>query len=229
MVGNRRPRIERDAHRNLFLSATMELGDRTSPVRIRTLSTRGATFDGPILPAIGATVCLRRLEISIPARVVGSRGGRCRVAFGGTVSIDDWVSGARSSQRAAAAGQSRVDAIQTAIRAGETFAATPDLAVLPTAPPVDYSRQVAIELDNVKDLLDTVGLALADDVEILTRHEQELQKFDLAVQIIEHLQTIMGSNDRAGAISRVPMHDLRNRLLGAETIKYDRIASEHGG
>jgi hypothetical protein len=141
------------------------------------------------------------------------------VEFDLPVSIDDWVAGVPSSQRTGTIGQSRVDAIQAAIRSGETFAATPDLAVAPAARPVDYSRQVALELDNVKDLLDSVGLALADDVEILMRHEQELQKFDLAVQIIEHLQTIMGSDDRAAAISRVPMHDLRNRLLGARTIK----------
>lgn len=219
MAVDNQPTVEREARKNLFLSATVELGEHSCPVRIRNLSAGGAMFDGPVLPPAGTTIYLRRLEVSAPARVAWSRDGRCGVAFDSAISIDDWITGVYSPNRSGTLGQSRVDAIQAAVRAGETFAEAPDLAVLPSAPPIDYSRQVALELDNVKDLLDGVGLALADDVEILMRHEQELQKFDLAVQVIEHLQTIMGSDDRAAAISRVPMHDLRSRLLGIQTIK----------
>jgi hypothetical protein len=131
--------------------------------------------------------------------------------------VDHDVPGSRF--QAAGAGQVRVDAIQAAIRGGEAFPATSDPALLPLVEPVDYAGRIALELDHVKGLLDTVGLALADDIEILTRHEQELQKFDLAVQILDHLQTIISSDDPAAAISRVPMRALRSRLLGIHNLR----------
>ncbi len=71
----------------------------------------------------------------------------------------------------------------------------------------------------MKDMLHAVADHLTDDSEVLTRHAEALQNFDVATQIIEHLGEILGSADQAQTVARLPMHDLRNRLLGTLTIK----------
>jgi len=211
--------VDREIRENLFLSATVEEADWSCPVRIRNLSTQGSMIDGDALPDVGSVVILRRLQVSSLALVVWQCEGRCGLSFEGPIMIEDWVAGVPSSHRTASIGQARVDALQAAIRAGQDFCAAPTEPTIPSAQPTDYIHRVALELDHVNDLLASIGEALADDEAVLTRHAAELQKFDLAAQIVEHLQTVICSDDHATAIRGLPMHDLRNRLLGIQTIK----------
>ena len=76
-------------------------------------------------------------------------------------------------------------------------------------------RLVARELADLKRLLDEVGETLSDDIDVLMRHEQTLQTFDLAIQTIQYLADLMAAPDRAKAVAEVPMHDLRSRLSGS--------------
>lgn len=211
--------VERQPRKNLFLSATAEAGSVTAPVRIRNLSERGAMIDGPALPDVGSTFVLRRLEIAIGAQVVWNMNGRCGLRLDGTVSIDDWVAGVKQPERFGSLGQTRVDAIQAALRQGEELPADDCLLVSDDSTAEQIDSRIAAELALVRSMLNAVADELTEDMDVLMRHEQALQNFDVATQIIEHLASVVSSADRKSAVAAVPMHDLRNRLRGTLSLK----------
>lgn len=210
--------IERKPRKNLFLSATAEAAGVSAPVRIRNLSEDGAMIDGPALPEVGSTFLLRRLDVAVEARVIWNEGGRCGVKFAAVITIDDWVAGAVTA-RTGSLGQTRVDAIQAAIRSGQALpvGAGFDPPVAQTVD--DLPARIVAELALVREMLEDVADDLTEDLEVLTRHAEALQNFDVATQIIQHLGEVLGSADQAGTVTRLPMHDLRNRLLGTPAAK----------
>ena len=208
----------RPPRKNVMLAATISAGAVSAPVRIRNLSEVGAMIDGPALPGTGAKLTLRRLALSIAATVVWNRGGRCGLALGCPIVVDDWIAGAPSAPSMASVGQARVDQLQSAIRSG---AAMPAETRAPAPSPADIQpveRRIAAELRRVKRMLDIVSEELTDDVGVLTRHERALQNFDIAAMIVEELAVVLAADDREAAVGSVQMHDLRSRLSGRLTL-----------
>jgi hypothetical protein len=206
----------RAPRKNVMLAASISAGAVSAPVRIRNLSETGAMIDGAALPDPGSTLMLKRLELSIAARVVWTREGRCGLSLGSAIVVEDWIAGASSAPALAA--QFRVDQLQAAIRSGaalpaETRAAAPEPA---NAEPVE--RSIAAELARVRRTLDAVTEELTDDVDVLMRHERAMQNFDIAVQVIAELATVMAADDRHAAVGKVQMHELRSRLSGRLTL-----------
>jgi hypothetical protein len=195
---------------NLLLAATIEAGALKAPVRIRNMSASGAMIEGAAFPEIGAPLILRRLEVGIGGTVIWRAAGRCGIRFDGQAVVADWVTGVRRSPEM---GQSRVDAVQAAIRAGQSVPTSIDPRTSTTGPIENLDQRLAEELAYVRRLLDGVGGDLSDDPIILQRHTRMLQSFDVACQILEHLQTILSSPDRGEAVKAVTMQDLRARLL----------------
>lgn len=209
--------VARAPRKNVMLAATISAGPDSAPVRIRNLSEVGAMIDGPALPDPGSTLTLNRLELSIGARVVWNRDGRCGLSLGRPIVVDDWIAGASSGLGARAA-QFRVDQIQSAVRKGialpsETRAADP---AQPELPPVE--QRIAAELTRAKAMLDKVSEELCDDVDVLVRHERAIQNFDIAAMIVEELAAVLAAEDREGAVQAVHMHDLKSRLSGRLTL-----------
>jgi hypothetical protein len=198
---------------NLLLAATIEAGAIKTPVRIRNMSESGAMIEGAAFPAIGATLILRRLEVGIGGTVIWRAAGRCGIRFDGQAVVADWVAGVARNPGVFDTGQARVDAIQAAIRTGQPIPAGTDPKPSATGSTKDLDHRLAEELAYVRRLLDGVGGELSDDGIILQRHARMLQSFDVACQILEHLQTILSAPDRAEAVKAVTMQDLRARLL----------------
>lgn len=213
--------IPREPRKNLMLAATIEADTVTAPVRIRNLSEAGAMIDGAALPEIGSRVMLKRLELSIAATVVWNEEGRCGLKLAGTIDVDEWVAGARRPVKHGSLGQLRVDSIQAAIRSGAPLPEAPPPSPPPAAaiPSGPAEPLIAEELAQLKNTLDEIGDALTEDSAILVRHEQTLQKLDIAAAVIESLADVMAAEDRRGAIANIPMHDLRSRLSGSATLK----------
>lgn len=213
-----RAMIPREPRKNLMLAAMIEAAGVSAPVRIRNLSEGGAMIDGAALPEPGSTLLLKRLELSVQASVVWTHDGRCGLALAHRIVVDDWIAGVRRTRPDGNLGQLRVDQIQAAVRSG---AALPEDTAAPSAPVVEVAaldRRIAAELTDLKRVLDQVGETLSDDVDVLMRHEQTLQKFDIAIQTIQYLADLMAAPDRAKAAGDVPMHDLRSRLTGSATL-----------
>lgn len=213
-----RQMIPREPRKNLMLAATIEAADVSAPVRIRNMSEGGAMIDGAALPEPGSTLLLNRLELSVQATVVWTRDGRCGLALANRIVVDDWIAGVRRTRPDGNLGQLRVDQIQAAVRSG---AALPVDTPPPSAPVVDsraLDQRIARELADLKRVLDQVGETLSDDIDVLMRHEQTLQKFDIAMQTIQYLADLMAAPDRTKAVGEVPMHDLRSRLTDSATL-----------
>lgn len=205
--------LPRRPRKNLLLAASIEAGALRVAVRIRNLSETGAMLDGTALPDPGTTFTLRRADIAMSATVVWISAGRCGIRFDdATISVDEWVAGAKVPSFNGQFGQARVDAIQIAVRTG---AALPETAPKPTVglSQGDLETRVTEEIIHVRRLLDELGEGLVEDPNVLQRHMQALQNLDRASQILEHLGTVLSAPNRLAAADAVVMQDLRERLL----------------
>ena len=209
--------VPRPPRKNVMLAASISAGTVSAPVRIRNLSELGAMIDGAALPHPGVTLTLSRMAMSIAATVVWTRDGRCGLSLGCPIVVEDWIAGA-SSAPAGGAGQFRVDQIQSAIRSGAALPAETHAPAPNPASTVPVERSVAAELGRVRRMLDAVTDELADDIDVLMRHERAMQNFDIAAQIIAELAVVLAAEDRQAAIGAVHMHDLRSRLSGRLTL-----------
>ena len=196
---------------NLLLPASVEAGGVALPVLIRNLSETGAAIEGARLPAVGARVILRRLDLAITGVAAWTSGSRCGLHFDGKTSVGHWISGTRAPIEQSE-GQSRIDAIQAAIRTGSGClpAPRPDQ---PQAVTEDLDTRLSEELVLVRAILDEIGEALTDEPIVIARHMRALQGFDLAAQILGHVSASLIAEDRAGAVAAIGMEDLRARLL----------------
>lgn len=212
-VGSEAPLQPRHPRKNLLLGATIEAGALKAPVRLRNISMTGAMLEGAVLPDPGVKLLLQRSDIQVTATVVWRVMGRCGIHFDDTtISVDEWVAGARSPSFNGQQGQARVDAIQGAVRSGaalpvETHAASVGVTLS------QLEERVVEEIVYVRRLLEALGEEITDDPIVVQRHTRALQNLDRASQMLEHLAEILSASDRMGAAEKVKMQDLRTRLL----------------
>lgn len=113
--------------------------------------------------------------------------------------------------------QNRVDAMVAAARAQSApvvkrplFREAPRAALAPSTDLLE--RRLEEELLYVRRLLESMGDALCEDPILLSRHGEKLQTIDLLAQLLGHIASVIGAEDRDGAVSRIGMMELRNRL-----------------
>jgi hypothetical protein len=117
---------------------------------------------------------------------------------------------------ARASSQAECDAI---VAAAKGNAARPsilrDFTPPPPLQPTDdlIETRLAEEIEYARRLLDAVSDRLIADPMILARHETTLQSFDIVGQLLGHLAKVTGSKDKAEAIDRIGMQELRARLM----------------
>lgn len=211
------------ARTNLLLSAAVETGETTIPVRIRDLSEQGAQLESRNLPAVGMRFILRRLDLSAAATVIWSHAGRCGARFDANVSVANWRWG--SYVAPAGSEQARIDAIQAAARLGGIpFGHASAPAAVPCPTEEDIGIRIAAELKALQSRLDAMGERLADEPSVIEHCADALQAFDRSSQILGHLASILTSTDRATSIDIIGMEDLRRRLLGLPCLEDVRFA-----
>lgn len=116
--------------------------------------------------------------------------------------------------QAVSAAQRRVDRIaEEARRAPPSIRREPPPAPSTLSPSANLLEQrVAEELAYARRLLDSMGDTLSGDMGVLGRHTRTLQGFDIVGQILDGLASVVGARDKDGAIDRLGLEDLRNRL-----------------
>ncbi len=127
----------------------------------------------------------------------------------------------QSSVEIEAASQARVDMIfasaraqaQVAVPARPIYRNATTSAFVPSDNLVD--TRLAEELAFARRTLEAMGDTLCDDPILLSRHQVTLQSVDLLAQVLGHIASVIGSADRGGAIARIGMVELRNRLTRA--------------
>lgn len=111
----------------------------------------------------------------------------------------------------ARAQQERCDAIKAEGRDARQATYRAPLQPLPPTENV-VDQRIAEELEYARRVLDSIGNTLVSDPILVARHQQCLQNFDILGQLLGHLASVVGTSDRASAIARIGMEDLRKRL-----------------
>ena len=73
-------------------------------------------------------------------------------------------------------------------------------------------QRIGEELDLVTRQLEHLGDILVSDPILLHRHPQQLQSLDLMQQVLGHLARVVAARDRAMAVERVTLVELKARL-----------------
>jgi hypothetical protein len=68
------------------------------------------------------------------------------------------------------------------------------------------------ELQAVRRQLDQLGDILSHDPILLSRHAHALQGLDRVDQVLAHLATVMGRENKSAAVEQISMSDLKARL-----------------
>jgi hypothetical protein len=111
--------------------------------------------------------------------------------------------------------QRLVDAVKAEFAAG---APVPRASIFKPAPPRPAPTANPIELRMVEEIecirrhLDLLGSTLANDVLLVRRYATQLQSIDLINQQLGHLAAVVGTEDKAQAVERISLEDLRARL-----------------
>jgi hypothetical protein len=74
---------------------------------------------------------------------------------------------------------------------------------------------LAAELDHARDMLVMMGDELAMSQEIVAEHGTALQAVDIVGQMLGHIANVVRAEDRARAIERIGMCDLKTKLTAA--------------
>jgi len=188
---------------NMFLAATVRSGGHTQPVRVRDLSASGARLE-PVnrLPA-GAAITLVRGSLMVEGRVTWSDEQSCGVEFFSPVSVQHWLATARNRR------QQSIDQHVGIVKAGaEPPPETADGARASAA-------ALAADLHRLSKLLEGLGDGLASDPDTVARHGDELQKLDIALQILAALRQSAHGDAEARAASLARLEDLRTSCAEA--------------
>ena len=197
-----------DPRINLFLSATVEVDGRSLAVRIRNLSRSGAMIECPGLPQSSSAIVIERTGLKIGGLLRWASGPRAGVQFDRVIDLAAWSPSLGLSMR----NQSDVDRAIAAVRSGATPAPLPRPR---RADPVDnlaLRGRIGEELNCVARMLEAASDALAGDPNVIARHMERLQEFDMASQMLSELAGLLATEDPAAALATVKLSDLQRRL-----------------
>jgi hypothetical protein len=110
--------------------------------------------------------------------------------------------------------QAECDAIQSEARRNpERPSILREVPIVPLEPTEDLlEARLAEELAYAQRMLEALGDTLTGDPLVLQRHHTALQTFDILGQMLGHLAKVIGTSEKAAAIDRIGMQDLRGRL-----------------
>ena len=81
--------------------------------------------------------------------------------------------------------------------------------------PSDLDLTLAAELDHARDLLMSMGDELAMNQDVVAEHGVALQAVDIVGQMLGHIANVVRAEDRAAAVDRIGMCELKATLAAA--------------
>ena len=79
----------------------------------------------------------------------------------------------------------------------------------------DLDRILAEQLDHARDMLVTMGDELAMNQDVVAEHGVALQAVDIVGQMLGHIANVVRAADRAAAVERIGMCELKATLAAA--------------
>ena len=180
---------------NLFLGALLQGPDFAPPVTVRNMSPTGALLESPIAPAPSTTVSLTRGSLSVGAVVAWCKNGRCGLRFNSEVCVGDWLPPGK--------GQQRVDRV---VHFVQRSVGQPIPAVSPTGDPgpvIEPSKVLSAGVQCVSSVLKSLSEDLSNDDAMLAAHSDDLQQFDIALQMLSAISDVMSGENVQVAIDRL--------------------------
>jgi len=156
---------------NVFLTAMLEGGGASAPVRIRNISAGGALVDGRTLPPLGTLVTLSRGRLFAAGRLAWAGEGQAGLNFDEQIDVATWV------QRVGHSGQQRVDGVVEALRSG--CRVTPDVR----------GDDDSDSLSAISGALDQICERLAQTQRMSVEFGEELVRLDSVAQALRRLAT----------------------------------------
>jgi hypothetical protein len=153
---------------NVFLTAALETGAGSIPVRIRNLSSVGALVDGAGFPPVGSKVNLVRGHLGASGELIWQETTHCGIRFDNAVNVLEWVPGH--------SGQRRVDGIVAAIRNSN-----------PVPRELQQASKTNESLATISRALDKVCERLAASPDISIELGEELLRLDAIAQSLRKM------------------------------------------
>lgn len=85
------------------------------------------------------------------------------------------------------------------------------MAAIPPA----LDQLLADELDHARRMLEAMGDELALNEQVVAEHGLALQAVDIVGQMIGHIANVVRAEDRAAAVERIGMGELKSKLGAA--------------
>ena len=79
----------------------------------------------------------------------------------------------------------------------------------------ELDHRLAAELDHARDMLMLMGDDLSTDFAVVSRHGVSLQAVDIVGQMLGHIASVIRAEDRAAAVGRIGMCELKTKLSRA--------------
>jgi hypothetical protein len=173
----RAPEARAAQRSNMFLAAVLQGPGFSAPVKVRNMSATGALVEAAAVPGPSIAVRLIRGSLVAPAVVAWSGGSRCGLRFSSIVSVPDWLAAVRNSE------QNRVDDTVRLLKLG---AVPLPQRPIPPAAAENFAGPAALAMDiqRVLTLIQSLGDDLASDQNVLLRHSARLQHLDIAIQTL---------------------------------------------
>ena len=182
-------RDRRTANRSsLYLAASLYCDGSVYPVKIRNISSAGALIECPATLVPDSLVQLVRGSLTAPGVVAWSEGGRCGLSFSTSFNVEQWVVTPKNGD------QQRVDEVVRLVRSGigQLAAAGAASSPLRTRP----EDRLSADLRRAFELLGSLGDRRARDGVVVAQYAAELQKLDIAMQVIAALEAaVRGDGD----------------------------------
>lgn len=180
---------------NLFLGALLRGPDFATPVTIRNMSPTGALVESPVAPDPSKSIFLTRGSLSVGGVVAWCANGRCGLRFNSEVCVSDWLPPAKAQQR--------VDRVVQLVQSGASHlsharSASRDLGKANERPPA-----LSADIRCVSRLLKSLGEDLSNDETVLAAHSDQLQHFDIAVQMLSAISDLLNGEDVQLATNRL--------------------------
>ncbi|HWC56974.1 MAG TPA: PilZ domain-containing protein [Sphingomicrobium sp.] len=172
---------------NMYVGAVVEWDGASSPAKIRNMSAAGALVDIVHAPEAGSPVRLTRGSLAVEGTVAWSADRRCGISFNSLVTVRDWMSAPSNPE------QSRIDETFAVLRAGavplQHARCRRDAGLYRIQVPI--SEHLAVDLDEICWLLETLGADLIDDPEAVRKHGDKLQHLDIAAQSLRTIADLL--------------------------------------
>jgi len=171
------PLVPRGERTHLFLLATLYLGGKSVPVRVRNLSARGALIDADEIVRAGCEVTLRRGKLEARGTVRWVSHNRAGIAFETHIFVSDWLPAKPCPLRTSA------ELLSHSVKSGN-ISETEALVSAHAAKAA--GTDIFAELASLHKELTGLGERLCHDMILVATHP-EIQILDVACQRIARL------------------------------------------